>query len=111
HGILPSLPAPVQSNEQQSLRAHDLNVFDAMQRSRLPLQGEHTTVVLAHSLRSQLADGHVRADRPASKKLADIRINLDHDLQSKLLLSRRGYRHRRDLAAAVRLSGGIRWIT
>ncbi len=49
-----------------------------MQRTRSPLQGEHTTVVLAHSLRSQLVDGHGRADCPASKKLADIRINLDH---------------------------------
>jgi hypothetical protein len=49
-----------------------------MQRARSPLQGEHIRVVLAHSLRGQLADGHVRADRPASKKLADIRINLDH---------------------------------
>ena len=43
--------------------------------------------ILSHSLRGQLADGHVRADRPAGKKLADIRINLDHALQSKRLLS------------------------
>jgi hypothetical protein len=77
-GMQPSRAGPVHANEQRARQAHDLDVFDAMQRTRRPLQGEHTTVVLAHSLRSQLADRHVRADRPASKKLADIRINLDH---------------------------------
>ena len=74
----PSGAGPVHANGQRARWAHDLEVFDAMQRTGSPLQGEHTAVVLAHSLRSQLADGHGRADRPASKKLADIRINLGH---------------------------------
>ena len=74
----PSRAGPVHANGQRARWAHDLDVFYAMQCTRSPLQGEHTTVVLAHSLRRQLADGHGRADRPASKKFADIRINLDH---------------------------------
>ena len=74
----PSGAGPVHANGQRARWAYDLDVFDAMKCTRSPLQGEHTTVVLAHSLRSQLADGHGRADRPASKKVTNIRINLDH---------------------------------
>ena len=74
----PSRTGPVHANRQRARWAYDLDVLDAMQRTRSPLQGEHTTVVLAYSLHAQLADGHARVDRPATKKLADIRINLDH---------------------------------
>jgi hypothetical protein len=59
-GMQPSRAGPVHANGQRARGAYDLDVFDAMQRTRSPLQGEHIIVVLAHSLRGQLADGHVR---------------------------------------------------